>query len=323
MQTRLIQHNISLKEYSNIKIGGEARFFLDFKNLAELKTGLAEWNELKKNDPSILDRIFVISGATNILFDDAGFDGLILRNSILYIKKTGDDLLKVGAGTTVEELNNYCIENSLSGTEWSGGLPGSVGGAVFGNAGAFGGETKDSIVEVISLNIETGQIIRRNNAECQFDYRNSIFKSEKLPEVILSATIGFKSGQISEISRKIEDHIDYRKLKQPLEYPNIGSIFKNIDIKLADKQLIEKVRDKIKNDPFPVIPVAYLISLAGLKGKKVGGAMISEKHPNMFINTGGAKASDIKELIEIVRTELAEKFGVKLETEIRQLDKGG
>lgn len=321
--SNLIQKNISLKEYSNIKIGGAARYFLEFKNLAELQAGLAEWQILKLNDQSIPDRIFVISGATNILFDDAGFDGLIVRNTISYIKNLGNNLLEAGAGTAVEELNNYCIENSLSGTEWSGGLPGSVGGAVFGNAGAFGGEIKDSIIEIKSFNFTSGQIVQRDNAECQFGYRQSIFKSEKLPEIILSTKVQLKSGEKAEIARLVEEKISYRRLKQPLEYPNIGSIFKNIDVKSASPELIDKVRDKIKNDPFPVIPTAYLINLAGLKGRKVGGAMISEKHPNMFINTGGAKASDIKELIEIVRTELAEKFGVKLETEIRQLDRRG
>ena len=327
----LIHKNISLKEYSNIKIGGEARYFLEFRNIDELKTGLAEWEKIKSifttPNPSSerrgTDRIFIISGATNILFDDAGFDGLILKNSISYIKKNDDNLLEVGAGTSVKELNDYCIANSLSGIEWSGGLPGSVGGAVFGNAGAFGGETKDSIVEVESFDFNIGQIIKRDNSNCQFDYRQSIFKLEKLPEVILSAKIQFKPGNKTEIAKLVEEHLDYRKLKQPLEYPNIGSIFKNIDVKVANPELVERVREKIKNDPFPVIPVAYLIFLAGLKGKKIGGAQISEKHPNMFINTGEAKASDIKALIEIVKAELLKMFGVQIEPEIRQLGREG
>lgn len=323
MKLNLIQKDISLAQYSNFKIGGPARYFLEFHNLNELENGLAELKILKQIDSIVKDRFFVISGATNILFDDAGFDGLIVKNSISFIKKIDDNLLEVGAGTSVKELNEYCVANSLSGTEWSGGLPGSVGGAIFGNAGAFGGETKDAIVEVESYNYLLGQTIKRDKLKCRFGYRDSIFKSSRLPEIIISAKLKLVSGDQDEIATAIKSHIEYRKLKQPLEYPNIGSIFKNIDVRSASSELVEKVKDKIKDDPFPVIPVAYLIFLAGLKGKKIGGAMISEKHPNMFINTGGAKASDVKELIEIVKTELSEKFGVLVEPEIRQLGREG
>lgn len=316
----LIKENVSLKEYSNFKIGGPARYFFDFHSLDELKVGLTEWQQIKATQ---FDRIFIISCATNILFDDAGFDGLILKNSILFIKKNSDEILEVGAGAFIKQLNEYCLTNSLSGTEWSGGLPGSFGGAIFGNAGAFGGEIKDSIIEVTSYNYLSGQSITRDNSECKFGYRNSIFKSEKLPEIILSAKIQLKLGEKGEIAKLIQEKIDYRKLKQPLEYPNIGSIFKNIDVKSASPELVERSRDKIKDDPFPVIPVAYLISLAGLKGKRIGGIQISEKHPNMFINTGEGKASDVKELIGMVQAELLEKFGVHVEPEIRQLNRAG
>ncbi len=319
----LIKENVSLKDYSNFKIGGPARYFLESKSLDELKAGLAEWQRIKSADATVSGKIFIISGATNILFDDAGFDGLILKNSISYIEKNGNDMSEVGAGTSIKELNEYCIDNSISGMEWSGGLPGSVGGAVFGNAGAFGGEMKDSVVGVDSFDLNSGQIIKRNNLQCQFSYRQSIFKSEKLPEIIISAEIQLKAGDRAEITGLIQDKIDYRVRKQPLEYPNIGSIFKNVDLKLASPELVEKVREKIKNDPFPVIPTAYLISLAGLKGKQIGGAQISEKHPNMFINRGEAKASEVKELMNITEDSIFEKFGVHLEPEVRQLGQQG
>lgn len=317
----LIQQNISLSQYSNFKIGGPARYFLEFHNLEELKSGLAEWEEIKTAE---FDRIFIISGATNILFDDAGFDGLILRNAISYIQEKSYNLIEVGAGTSVRELNEFCLKNSLSGMEWSGGLPGSFGGAIFGNAGAFGGETKDSIIEVESYDYISSQILRRNNLECQFDYRNSIFKSAKLPEIIISAQVQLKPRNKTEIATALNDHIDYRQRKQPLEYPNIGSIFKNVDIKFASPELIERVQEKIKNDPFPVIPTAYLIFLSGLVGRRIGGAQISDKHPNMIINANGAAmAVEVRELMRLIQSTVADKFGVKLEPEVRQLQRDG
>ena len=323
----LIHKNISLKEYSNIKIGGEARYFLEFRNIDELKTGLAEWEKIKSifttPSPSSerrgTDRIFVISGATNILFDDAGFDGLILKNSISYIKKNDDNLLEVGAGTSVKELNDYCIANSLSGIEWSGGLPGSVGGAVFGNAGAFGGETKDSVVEVESFDFDIGQIIKRDNSDCQFDYRQSIFKLEKLPEVILSAKIQFKPGNKTEIAKLVEEHLDYRKLKQPLEYPNIGSIFKNVPVQNVPHRWQKDLAANPKMDPFPVVPAARLIARANMKGKRRGGAMISLKHTNFIVNVRKAKAADVKYLVKFVQRTIKRKFGIELEPEVQIL----
>jgi len=321
---KLIQENVSLKIYSNFKIGGPARFFFEFESLDELKIGLGEWREILENDKTVVDRKFVISGATNILFDDDGFDGLILCNRISFIRKDNENMLEVGAGTSIKELNEFCVDNSLSGTEWSGGLPGSVGGAIFGNAGAFGGETKDSVFEVTSFDYLNGQTIRRNNSDCQFNYRDSIFKSQKLPEIIISAKFQLKIGNRDEIAAAMIEHIEYRRRKQPLEYPNIGSIFKNVPTESASADLIEKVREKIKDDPFPVIPTAYLIFLAGLVGHKIGGAQISEKHPNMIINFDGlVKAADVKNMISFVQKTIAEKFAVNLEPEVRILSKDG
>lgn len=322
--SNLIQQNILLKDYSNFKIGGPARYFLEFKSLEELKAGLAEWEEIKESGDFVGEKVFIISGATNILFNDAGFDGLILHNTISLIKDCGDGILEIGAGTSISELNRYCTENSFSGTEWSGGLPGSVGGAIFGNAGAFGGEIKDTVSEVISFDYLSGETIRRNNSDCEFNYRDSVFKSKELSEIIISAKFQLKNGNHDEIAAAIDKHIDYRKRKQPLEYPNIGSIFKNVPVGLAGSDLIEKTKEKIKNDPFPVIPTAYLIFLAGLVGYKVGGAQISEKHPNMIINaTGQATAADVKKLIAHAQKTIAEKFQVHLEPEVRILSEDG
>jgi len=315
---RLLRQNVLLEDYSNYKIGGPARYFLEFKNTAELERGLREWLEIAKNEELDKNKFFVIGGATNILFNDNGYDGLILHNSINFLTKIGNDL-EVGAGTTIDELSYYCVEHSLSGIEWAGGLPGTLGGAVFGNAGAFGGETKDKINLVKSYKVANGKIVERVKEKCQFGYRDSIFKKNNEQEIILSATLNLEPGDRSEIQRKTKEKIKYRQDRQPLEYPNIGSMFKNIDIKKAPPELIEQCKTEIKTDPFPVIPAAYLIYLVGLSGTKAGDAQISIKHPNFIINLGHAEGKNVKRLVRLVQGTVLKKFGVLLETEIVDL----
>jgi UDP-N-acetylmuramate dehydrogenase len=307
----MLKQNIALSDYSNYKIGGSALYFLEVFSKEELLKGLKDWEKVHNKEK----RIFVLGQGTNVLFSDAGFNGLVIKNSIGGIKKLGDKV-EVGAGVELPRLNDFCIENALSGLEWSGGLPGTIGGAIRGNAGAFNGETKDNIEEVTSLNLTTLALIKRNKKECNFSYRNSIFKTEAHNEIIISAVLGLKEGNQEEIQDNTNEKIEHRKNKHPLEYPNIGSIFKNVPVQNFDQNFREELSQYIKNDPFPVIPAAKLIFLAGLKGKKVGGVMISEKHTNFIVNLGQGKAQDVKELIEIVRKEIKNKFGVILEEEI-------
>jgi len=304
----MIQQNIPLKEHSNFKIGGPAKFFLDVKNSDDLIAGLREWGGRGS--------IFVLGGGTNVLFSDAGFDGLVIKNSIKGIELRGNSLV-VGAGEKFSDILNYCIDNSLSGLEWSGGLPGTAGGAVRGNAGAFGGETKDNVEKVRSVNYVTLQDIERTNPKCGFSYRNSIFKSEAAgSEIITQVTFNVQVRDRENIKAIIDKNIEYRKNKHPLEYPNLGSIFKNVlfDNIKEDKKL--ELMLYIKTDPLPVIPVAKLIFLAGLTGKRIGDVMISEKHTNFIVNMGEGKASQVKELIKVVKEKIKEQFDVNLEEEI-------
>jgi UDP-N-acetylmuramate dehydrogenase len=279
-----------------------------------------------------------LGGGTNLLISDKGFNGLALKPELNLLNATSD-MVKVGAGVSITQLLNFSIANNLSGLEWAGGLPGTVGGAIRGNAGAFKGEIKDVIKEVVSLDIsgKTSKIIKRSNAECRFGYRNSIFKIANNNEIILEATLALKKGNKKAIKAAIEEKIKYRKECQPLEYPNIGSIFKNVplariaadlnaDIAQIDKNSV-RVNPRrnrrrsaftapVKTDPFPVVPTAYLISEAGLKGVRAGGAMISPKHPNFIVNVFHAKAEDVKHLIKLMKATIKEKFGVELEEEI-------
>lgn len=305
----MFQENVLLSQYSSYRIGGPARYFQEIKTEEELAAAMQEIRDLKIP-------FFVLGGGTNVLFPDKGFDGVVLKISFDRLFLEEGNSIFVGAGVLMADLLNFAVENSLSGLEWAGGLPGTVGGAIRGNAGAFAGETKDNILEVASFDIETGKINRRNKEECRFGYRSSIFKERGDKEIIIGAKFSMALGNKSEIETAVKEKINYRRERQPLEYPNSGSVFKNVDLQLIPEEHLEEVREVIKKDPFPVVPTAFLISECGLKGIRVGGAMISPKHPNFLINYDKATAADVKALIALAKEKVYDKFGVRLETEV-------
>ncbi len=307
---------VELKKLSSFKIGGPADNFLSVKNAEEAVEGIKEWR--RRIFPLGRKDVFVLGGGTNILWGDRGFKGLVIKPEI-NILEPADDGIRVGAGVPVSEVLNLAAENNLSGLEWAGGLPGTVGGAVFGNAGAFGGEIKDSLLEVLSLDLKTYSIIKRGAAECGFSYRNSIFRRNRGKEIILEAVFKLVPGDRGEILDKMSERIRYRKERQPLEHPNIGSIFKNVPVERMPNGVIEEYGLNIKTDPFPVIPTARLISEAGLRGLSLGGAMVSPKHPNFIVNVLSASSDDVAGLIEVVKEAVYGKFGVLLEEEILNL----
>jgi UDP-N-acetylmuramate dehydrogenase len=309
----MFQEKVPLIRYSNYKIGGPARYFFESDKTDDLIAAVQKARRLKIP-------IFILGGGTNILFSDDGFNGLVLRPDIQLVKKERD-FLRVGAGVSITQLLNYLIAKNLSGLEWAGGLPGSLGGAVYGNAGCFGGEMKNNLKEVVSLDIShpSPRIIKRTNSECDFGYRSSIFKKSKGREIILEATLFFERGDKKAIQSVIEQKISYRKERQPLEHPNIGSIFKNVALQGMPKNRQKQFAAVIKTDPFPLIPAAHLISEAGLRGVSRGGAMISAKHPNFIVNALNASAKDVRDLIALVKNKIKEKFSINLEEEIIQV----
>lgn len=303
-----IQENILLKNYSNYRIGGPAKYFCEVTSVDELCQAIDFAKE--KNIP-----VFILGGGTNILFKDNGFDGLILKISLTSLREEAG-IIFVEAGVMVKTVLEFVVEKNLSGLEWAGGLPGTFGGAIRGNAGCFGGETKDSVYEVKSLNIRTKELIKRNKEECEFKYRSSIFKTRAIDEVIIEVGISLHPGEHDKIKKSIEEKIEYRATRHPMEYPNIGSIFKNVPIQNIPNQLLAEFSAVIKQDPFPVVPAAYLISETGLKGAVSGGAMISTKHPNFIVNTNNASAKDVLSLIKLIKESVYKKFSISLEEEV-------
>jgi UDP-N-acetylmuramate dehydrogenase len=293
----MFQDNIILSRHSNFKIGGPAKYFFEARSIEEINKAVKKLQKLKAP-------VFVLGAGTNILFPDEGFDGLILKPNIQFIEEISSKVsgqkstvvLRIGAGVPLGQLLNYLMTNNLSGLEWAAGIPGTVGGAIYGNAGAFGGEMKDIISDVVSVDISKGnpRIVRRSRADCRFAYRHSVFKERGNREVIIEAALHFRKGDKKRIQEVMEANLDYRRQRQPLEYPSIGSIFKNVS----------------------VIPAAFLISETGLAGISCGGAMISPKHPNFIVNVLAATSGDVKNLIKLAKKKVFNKFKIKLEEEV-------
>lgn len=304
-----IMKGVPLAEHSNYRIGGPARYFCEATNEEQIREAVVFAREQKAP-------LFVLGSGTNLLIDDAGFGGLVLKPAIAQLASDGETVT-AGAGVSVADLLKFTIAHSLSGLEWAGGLPGTLGGAIRGNAGAFQGEIKDRIVSVESFDVETLTTTTRENVACKFGYRNSIFKERNGREIILRATLALEKGDLQKIAADVQEKIHYRLERHPMEYPNIGSTFKNVDLQLVPKVWREAVAKVIKVDPFPVVPTAYLISEAGLRGTQQGGAMVSQKHPNFIVNLGGATAADVKFLIATVKEKVFEKYGIRLEEEIQ------
>lgn len=305
-----VEEHIWLASYTTFQIGGFAEYFFIAKSSDEVLWAIHAARELDMP-------FFILGGGSNLLISDNGFSGLVIKiqNTRFTMQ---NEVLDADAGISMPELVRMTGDAGLEGLEWAGGLPGTLGGAIRGNAGAFGGEIKDRIIDVSACDSQ-GNLGIYSKEQCEFSYRSSIFKKNNF--IVLSARIALAPGDMDTIVKTARHHIQYRKDRHPLEYPNAGSIFKNCDINLFPKNEWSKFEHVVKNDPFPVVPAAHLISEAGLKGLSIGEAAVSPKHPNFIVNRGGARATDVFQLSETVKAKVREKFGVLLEREIQLVGK--
>jgi len=277
--------NEPLSRHTTFKIGGNATVLVEINSenaLAEI-VGFLRENKI---------RFFVLGKGSNILADDNGFDGVILKISNKFSDVViADDIVTCTAGTSLSELCIKALDNSLSGLEFAYGIPGTAGGALYMNAGAYGGEMKDVIVSARYLDIN-GNVISIDAEDMNLSYRNSIF-SENTDNIIIDMTIKLAKGDKTEIKAKMDELLQKRKDKQPLDFPSAGSTFKRPEGSYA----------------------SLLVDQCGLKGMSVGGAQVSEKHSGFVINTGGATFADVKALTDKVKEIVQEKTGYILELE--------
>lgn len=281
----MFQENKLLSELSTFKVGGPARYFIEIHTTEEIRQVLLACSQRKLP-------YFILGKGSNCLFDDRGFNGVIILNKIDFIKRPSSNVFYVGAGYSFSLLGTQTARQGFSGLEFASGIPGSVGGAVFMNAGANGAETCDSLTSVDYIS-ETGELQTIVKEQLHFAYRTSSFQSMK--GAIVAATFTLQS-EPSARTKQI-DIIGYRKNTQPYNSPSAGCIFRNPHCGHA----------------------GALIESAGLKGASVGGAQVSSLHANFIVNTGGASSKDVLNLIELVKKQVHEKMNTELESEVRYI----
>ena len=277
-----------MKKHTSFKTGGVADLYVKVQTIDELIQAI---QYAKNNNKPIV----VIGNGSNILVTDKGIRGLVIKIDIqkLEIEKKQDyNQITVGSGYKMMALAIKLMNEEIAGFEELSGIPGTIGGAVYMNAGAYGKEMKDIVISTKCIDLD-GNIFELTNQEQEFSYRSSIFNQKNY--IILETTLKLNNGKKSEIQEKMTKYQIQRKEKQPVEFPSAGSTFKRQE----------------------GIITAKLIDECGLKGFKIGGAQVSEKHAGFIINAGNATSKDVLDLIQYIKEKVYEKYKIKIEEEIR------
>ena len=279
-----IKLNEPMKNHTSFKIGGNCDYFVMPENAEQLKGVINKAKELEIP-------FFVLGKGSNLLVSDSGIEGAVISMQGLNEIKVSGDEITAGAGVSVANLCNAALQNGLSGIEFAYGIPGSVGGGLYMNAGAYGGQFSDAVVSAEYLTRD-GEVVKIGLADMELGYRTSIFKQNG--GIILSASFKLQKGEADKIKAAMDDYMERRITKQPLEYPSAGSVFKRPEGYFA----------------------GALIEQNNLKGFSVGGAQVSVKHAGFIINYENATANDVKSLIKEIQSVVKNADGVDLETEI-------
>jgi UDP-N-acetylmuramate dehydrogenase len=272
-----------MAKHTSLKIGGPAQFYLRVVSERDLTGAVAVAREHEL-------AVFVLGGGTNLLVADEGIAGVVLHNDWAETSVVGTEIT-ASSGTPMASVAAAAARNGILGLEWMATVPGTVGGAVHGNAGAFGSETKDVLIDAELMDLD-GRTWTASNADLKFAYRTSALQGT--PTIVLRARFRGTAGDRDTAVKRIKEIANERIAKQPLAQPNTGSIFRNP----------------------PGDHAGRLIEAAGLKGATEGGAMVSTKHANFIVNIGDASAQDVKTLMERCQREVKAKFGVDLVPEV-------
>ncbi|WP_404462167.1 UDP-N-acetylmuramate dehydrogenase [Sutcliffiella horikoshii] len=278
--------NEPLANHTTMKIGGPADVLVEPKSLEKLQETMVTINKYKV-------KWTAIGRGSNLLVSDLGIEGVVIKlgNGMDHLELEGDEV-HVGGGYSLIKLVTIISKKGLTGLEFAGGIPGSVGGAVYMNAGAHGSDMS-KVLKKAHILFEDGKMEWLTADELNFSYRTSILQKER-PGICLEAVLNVEQGNREEVVAQLQKNKDYRRDTQPFSYPCAGSIFRN---------------------PLPDY-AGQLIEKAGLKGHKIGGAKVSDMHANFIVNDDGAKAQDVLDLIEYIKKTILEKYNVQLETEV-------
>lgn len=281
---RILFHE-PMSRHTTFRVGGEAECFVMVRTEEELTKLILHLNQIE-------EEYFILGNGSNLLVGDKGYRGVVLKlgGSMEEVSVEGN-VVRAGAGALLSKVAAEAKNHGLSGMEFAAGIPGSIGGGVVMNAGAYGGEMKQVVVSVRTLDTE-GQILLLDNETMEFGYRTSAIKNRSV--IVLEVTLRLTEGNPEEIGARMEELALLRRSKQPLEYPSAGSTFKRPEGYYAGKLIME----------------------AGMRGYRIGGAQVSDKHCGFVVNTGRATAADVREVIEEVQQRVKERFHVSLEPEI-------
>ncbi|HUD44140.1 MAG TPA: UDP-N-acetylmuramate dehydrogenase [Patescibacteria group bacterium] len=317
-----VYKNVSLSQDTYYHIGGNVDVVLELSSLVDIEEAL---KYLQQNH---IEKILPLGLGSNLLISDSGFRGAILRllpGSENFLLK--ENKVTAFAGATIDQLIQFCFSHNLAGLAWAGGLPSSVGGAIRGNAGAFGSEMKENVSSVNYIDLlkpELG-IQTLNKEQCGFGYRDSFFKQHK-NMLIVSGTFVFELGDEEEMleqKRIYKENIAYRQSHHPMNLPSCGSVFKNI----TEKEKVEKIiavwpdiKEKVETSWYGKVSMAYVIGRLGFSGFRVGDAQVSEKHNNYISNLSQAKASDVLAIIKVIKEKFITTFSFEPQLEVEVID---
>ena len=280
-----IKQNEPMSRHTSFKIGGNADLYIiphDMDALIETVRILRE-NETKR---------YFLGNATNVLFDDAGFRGAVVSLGNICAIKVIENRIIAEAGASLNLVCKTARENELSGLEFAYGIPGSIGGAVFMNAGAYGGEMSQVVAQSTYFSLDDMTVHTIPLTAHEYGYRESVYRHNNW--LVLSAVLELQKGEYDKINAAMNDYMSRRIDKQPLEYPSAGSVFKR----------------------YPGRYTGQMIEECGLKGYSIGGAQVSEKHAGFIVNKGGATSADVLALIEHIKNEVYKKFDCRIECEV-------
>ena len=283
-EERLLFHE-PMSRHTTLRVGGEAECIIMVETQDELSQLIQYLSRSGRE-------YFVLGNGSNLLVGDKGYQGVILKlgKRMQQIRVEGNHIV-AGAGALLSQVSVAARDAGLSGLEFAAGIPGTIGGAIVMNAGAYDGEMKQ-VVKTVRVMDKEGEILTLDNDTMEFGYRTSIIKDR--PFIVLGVIMELTTGETEQISIRMEELMALRKSKQPLEYPSAGSTFKRPEGYYAGKLIMD----------------------AGLRGYRIGGAQVSEKHCGFVINAGGASAADVKEVIEEVQERVKDRFHVRLEPEV-------
>lgn len=306
-----LQENIDLHPLTTFRVGGKARYFVEVKSEEDLAESL-KWAK-EKNVP-----VFILGGGSNVLFSDNGWSGLVVKMEMSDLLDRGDGKIRVGAGALLHSVIEFAKERGYGGMERLFGIPGTIGGAVRGNAGAFGAETASAVASVRALDRETLEIREYSKEACEFGYRESFFKKHS-EYIVLSAELSLVPNTDSEnMEKTMRETIATREQKHPQRMLCAGSFFMNptVSNELLRREFEHDTGMPVKGD---VLPAGWLIDHVGLRGKEVGGAKVSDIHPNYIVNTGTATAEHILILASLIKQRVRTELGIRLREEVQMV----